>query len=107
MHPLYLQHDEHSRTVVGFQNEEKKTNLLIFDPAVRGETLKQCLEGGQGWQKHIKRQVSTFDVHRHLQVVYVSGVMSKQEREVSKMVVPKDPEESLMTTIKGLQEQQL
>ena len=105
VHPLYLQHDGHSRTAVGLQKEEHKTNLLMFDPQVQGSTLRQCLGGPTLWQKHIKRQVATFDVHRHLQVVYVSGVMSAQEREASKLLQPRSPEDSLIATVNGAEQQ--
>ncbi|KAJ2724754.1 hypothetical protein GGI07_001715 [Coemansia sp. Benny D115] len=33
-HPLYLQHQGHSRTVVGVELAESSTNLLVFDPDV-------------------------------------------------------------------------
>ena len=76
--------------------------MLLFDPQAKGTTLRHTLEQGNGWQKHLKRQLTTFDSHRHLQIVYVSGVMTREEREKSKTIMTKDPEESLMSTIRTL-----
>jgi len=63
--PLYLQHEGHSRTVVGVIREwingvEKPPVLLLFDPAVSGQAMKRALEAQRGWQRLVKREAGTF-----------------------------------------------
>jgi hypothetical protein len=101
-HPLYLQHDGHSRTIVGYQQESLKTNMLMFDPAASGSTLERTLSAQRGWQRLVKRQLSTFNQHSAFQVVYVSGVMSEREQEASKTLTPKKPEDLLLTEVELL-----
>ena len=42
--PLYFQHQGHSRTIVGLEDMNNKTSLLIFDPLSNGALLKKNME---------------------------------------------------------------
>jgi len=63
--PLYLQHEGHSRTVVGIERREfrggqaPEYSLLVFDPGVPPQKLRAALAAGQGWQKMVRRGVHT------------------------------------------------
>lgn len=63
--PLYLQHEGHSRTIVGVIREwhdhiEKDPVMLVFDPAIAGPTLVRAIETNHGWQRLVKREPQTF-----------------------------------------------
>ena len=42
--PLYFQHEGHSRTIVGLEDMNGKTSLIIFDPLSNGALLKRNME---------------------------------------------------------------
>lgn len=42
--PLYFQHEGHSRTIVGLEDMNSKTSLIIFDPLSNGALLKKNME---------------------------------------------------------------
>lgn len=107
--PLYLQHDGHSRTIVGYDvshpmqtnpSKVSKTNqvmrpisadplfnLYVFDPSSKGEVTKKKLLAGNGsWRQQLKRGLHTFK-KKEYQVVYVEeGIMSNKERNESKII---------------------
>ncbi|MBN3305743.1 ZUFSP hydrolase, partial [Amia calva] len=83
--PIYLQHQGHSRTIVGIE-EKKNRNLclLIFDPGCpphdMQKLLGQNLNGGS--LRHLRRFTSGLK-HKQYQVVAVEGVLSQEEKQVS------------------------
>lgn len=90
--PLYFQHDGHSRTIVGYEYNDKKTSILIFDPVSNGKTIKQkllnCVNGepNAGWQVMMKRGLHTM-VKKDYQLVYVDeGIMSPELQELYKII---------------------
>ena len=94
--PLYFQHDGHSRTIVGYEETQVKTNILIFDPCSNGKTMKQKLinytnnEPAAGWQVMMKRGLHTM-VNKEYQIVFIDarngdGIMSPQLRHQSKIL---------------------
>ena len=98
VHPIYLQHEGHSRTIVGLQKGPNKVNLLLFDPAIRGDWLKRNLTSGTNWQRWVKRQLSTFKQGAY-EIVYVSGVMGGEEKKRSKVLASKSKDDLLLTEI--------
>ena len=54
--PLYLQHEGHSRTIIGIEKmfraagEPPSVALLILDPSTRTGPLDRALRGRKGWQ---------------------------------------------------------
>ena len=63
--PLFLQHDGHSRTVVGVERRpapgggSEEVLLLILDPSSRPAELRAQLAAGTGWQRLVKRGLQT------------------------------------------------
>eukprot|EP00933_Yihiella_yeosuensis_P043212 TRINITY_DN37951_c0_g1_i1.p1 TRINITY_DN37951_c0_g1~~TRINITY_DN37951_c0_g1_i1.p1 ORF type:complete len:442 (+),score=87.14 TRINITY_DN37951_c0_g1_i1:39-1328(+) len=64
--PLYLQHDGHSRTIVGVQRRHEKNGqltdfLLVLDPGLgqKGfDDFSACARRGQGWERFVKRSLT-------------------------------------------------
>ena len=54
--PLYLQHEGHSRTIIGVEKQvpsgsgPPKTVFLILDPSTRTGPLDRALRERKGWQ---------------------------------------------------------
>ncbi|KAE8602615.1 hypothetical protein XENTR_v10014055 [Xenopus tropicalis] len=82
--PIYLQHQGHSRTIVGI--EERKNNtfcLLIFDPGCSSENmqklLKQNVDGAA--LKGLRKFVGSLK-HKQYQIVAVDGTLSPEGKAV-------------------------
>jgi len=64
--PLYLQHDGHSRTIVGVQRRHEPTGkftdfLLVLDPALGEEGFRDFVSHanqGFGWERIVKRSLA-------------------------------------------------
>merc|ERR1712194_697851 len=64
--PLYLQHDGHSRTVVGVQRRREKGGgvtdfLLVLDPGLGESGFEDFVAAsrrGRGWEKFVKRSLA-------------------------------------------------
>ncbi|KAJ3597452.1 hypothetical protein NHX12_000977 [Muraenolepis orangiensis] len=77
--PLYLQHQGHSRSIVGV--EERKDGglcLLVLDPACGLATARKLLSADV---RHLRRFPSNMK-HRQYQVVAVDQVLSPEEKQV-------------------------
>ncbi|XP_074224557.1 zinc finger-containing ubiquitin peptidase 1 isoform X1 [Camelus bactrianus] len=79
--PIYLQHQGHSRTVVGIEERKNRTLcLLIFDPGCPSQDmqklLKQDLEASS--LKQLRKFVGNLK-HKQYQIVAVEGVLSSEE----------------------------
>ncbi|XP_072974679.1 uncharacterized protein [Typha angustifolia] len=90
--PLYLQHDGHSRTIVGIQMQKGQPGsleryfLLVLDPAHRTTALERSLGDNKGWQKMIKRGVHTLKKPQY-QLCYVDpGIADAEEMEQLKTI---------------------
>eukprot|EP00045_Choanoeca_perplexa_P009887 m.98006 g.98006 ORF g.98006 m.98006 type:complete len:400 (-) comp15064_c0_seq1:61-1260(-) len=82
--PLLLQHQGHSRTVVGVQRGQHRgkpiTNLLILDPAHPTQALRNDLQReGNHWQRRVKRKLATLKKSQY-QILMVDGVYSDVEQ---------------------------
>ena len=83
--PLYLQHQGHSRTIVGVERTAAgETVLLVLDPATAARTVEQRLARGD---------THTFVVrasdlrHAQYQVLFVDGVYATAaETEAAKVI---------------------
>ncbi|XP_032263901.1 zinc finger-containing ubiquitin peptidase 1 isoform X3 [Phoca vitulina] len=83
--PIYLQHQGHSRTVVGIEERKNRTLcLLIFDPGCPSremqKLLKQDMEASN--LKQLRKFVGNLK-HKQYQIVAVEGVLSSEEKVVS------------------------
>ncbi|XP_004597647.2 zinc finger-containing ubiquitin peptidase 1 [Ochotona princeps] len=80
--PIYLQHQGHSRLVVGIEEKKNRTLcLLIFDPGCPSremqKLLKQDIEAGS--LKHLRKPVGSLK-HKQYQIVAVEGTLSPEEK---------------------------
>nr|XP_019596928.1 PREDICTED: zinc finger with UFM1-specific peptidase domain protein isoform X3 [Rhinolophus sinicus] len=80
--PIYLQHQGHSRTVVGIEERKNRTLcLLIFDPGCPSQEmqklLKQDMEASN--LKQLRKFVGNLK-HKQYQIVAVEGVLTSEEK---------------------------
>lgn len=80
--PIYLQHQGHSRTVVGIEERKNRTLcLLIFDPGCPSremqKLLKQDIEASSF--KQLRKCVGNLK-HKQYQIVAVEGTLSPEEK---------------------------
>jgi hypothetical protein len=87
--PVYLQHEGHSRTIVGYERSNEGLSLLVFDPMESGENLKRDLEaGGNRWKRRVKRGLHTFR-HSAYQALFIQpGIISKSDSDFTKVIRP-------------------
>ncbi|XP_004673852.1 PREDICTED: zinc finger with UFM1-specific peptidase domain protein [Condylura cristata] len=80
--PIYLQHQGHSRTVVGIEERKNRTLcLLIFDPGCPSREMEKLLK--QDIEASNIRQLRKFVgnlKHKQYQIVAVEGVLSAEEK---------------------------
>lgn len=84
--PVYLQHQGHSRTVVGIEERKNRTLcLLIFDPGCPSremqKLLKQDMEAGS--LRQLRKCVGNLK-HKQYQIVAVEGILFPEERAARK-----------------------
>ncbi|XP_045699670.1 zinc finger-containing ubiquitin peptidase 1 [Phyllostomus hastatus] len=80
--PIYLQHQGHSRTVIGIEERKNRTLcLLIFDPGCPSremqKLLKQDMEASS--LKQLRKFVGNLK-HKQYQIVAVEGVLTAEEK---------------------------
>ncbi|XP_004471281.1 zinc finger-containing ubiquitin peptidase 1 [Dasypus novemcinctus] len=80
--PIYLQHQGHSRTVVGIEERKNRTLcLLIFDPGCPSremqKLLKQDVEANS--LKQLRKFVGNLK-HKQYQILVIEGVLSPEEK---------------------------
>lgn len=78
VHPIYLQHEGHSRTIVGFE-EGKYQNLLIFDPSTRKATFDQNRQARFKILNVVRKNISIFDKKREYQLLIIRGAIKTDE----------------------------
>lgn len=86
--PLYLQHQGHSRTVVGVEVMPRSLNLLVLDPSHAPRQMNQLSDtnAGPNTMRIIRKGSGTMRA-RQYQLVSVTGVMqSEQEFQRSKVL---------------------
>jgi len=96
--PIYLQHQGHSRTIVGcerrLKGKEEETLLLIWDPQGKPEyAMREALGGNSGWQGLIKRKVANMKPDIQYQILWVDQcehvpviALSSEESESCKKI---------------------
>nr|XP_012315855.1 zinc finger with UFM1-specific peptidase domain protein isoform X2 [Aotus nancymaae]XP_012315856.1 zinc finger with UFM1-specific peptidase domain protein isoform X2 [Aotus nancymaae] len=80
--PIYLQHQGHSRTVIGIEEKKNRTLcLLIFDPGCPSremqKLLKQDIEASS--LKQLRKSMGNLK-HKQYQIVAVEGALSPEEK---------------------------
>ncbi|XP_055118223.2 zinc finger-containing ubiquitin peptidase 1 isoform X1 [Symphalangus syndactylus] len=80
--PIYLQHQGHSRTVIGIEEKKNRTLcLLIFDPGCPSremqKLLKQDIEASS--LKQLRKSMGNLK-HKQYQILAVEGALSPEEK---------------------------
>eukprot|EP00419_Tripos_fusus_P005961 CAMPEP_0172692354 /NCGR_PEP_ID=MMETSP1074-20121228/25196_1 /TAXON_ID=2916 /ORGANISM="Ceratium fusus, Strain PA161109" /LENGTH=423 /DNA_ID=CAMNT_0013512545 /DNA_START=13 /DNA_END=1284 /DNA_ORIENTATION=- len=94
--PLYLQHDGHSRTVVGVQRRSERCGsvtdfLLVLDPGLGQygfEDFSSCAERGSGWEKFVKRSLAPLrrKAEYELLVVEPDGIITEAQAAAARCI---------------------
>uniref|UniRef100_A0A4W2CCF4 Zinc finger-containing ubiquitin peptidase 1 n=1 Tax=Bos indicus x Bos taurus TaxID=30522 RepID=A0A4W2CCF4_BOBOX len=80
--PIYLQHQGHSRTVVGIEEKKNRTLcLLVFDPGCPSREMQKLLKHDMEVSslKQLRKFVGNLK-HKQYQIVAVEGVLSSEEK---------------------------
>ncbi|XP_055981130.1 zinc finger-containing ubiquitin peptidase 1 [Sorex fumeus] len=80
--PIYLQHQGHSRTVVGIEERKNRTLcLLIFDPGCPSREMQKLLKPDMEASsiKQLRKFVGNLK-HKQYQIVAVEGILSPEEK---------------------------
>uniref|UniRef100_A0A8C9T956 Zinc finger-containing ubiquitin peptidase 1 n=1 Tax=Scleropages formosus TaxID=113540 RepID=A0A8C9T956_SCLFO len=82
--PIYLQHQGHSRTIVGMEQKKNGTLcLLVFDPGCPLEDMRRLLTPGLGASSvRLFRKFPSQLKHKQYQVVSAEGVLSPEEKQL-------------------------
>ncbi|XP_012999041.1 zinc finger-containing ubiquitin peptidase 1 isoform X1 [Cavia porcellus] len=80
--PIYLQHQGHSRTIVGIEERKNRTLcLLIFDPGCPSREMQKLLK--QDFEASSLKQLRKFAgnlKHKQYQIVAIEGTLSPEEK---------------------------
>ncbi|XP_077157384.1 zinc finger-containing ubiquitin peptidase 1 isoform X2 [Paroedura picta] len=80
--PIYLQHQGHSRTILGIEERKNKSLcLLVFDPGCPPQETQKLLKGIDGYNLRLIRRFAGGLKHKQYQVVAIDGVLSEEEKE--------------------------
>ncbi|XP_041353941.1 zinc finger-containing ubiquitin peptidase 1-like isoform X2 [Gigantopelta aegis] len=85
--PLYLQHQGHSRTVIGVEEmKDKSLRLLLFDPSSSKRHMEQFYGKVTGYlMKSLRRTINGLRAKQY-QIVAVTGVLTDQQYEEYKVL---------------------
>ncbi|CAL1544796.1 unnamed protein product [Lymnaea stagnalis] len=85
--PLYLQHQGHSRTIVGVENDKGTVKLLLFDPGTPKDQIAAQMKGQMSWKdmRLFRRAQANFKA-RQYQIVTIVGTLTDQEYQESKIL---------------------
>uniref|UniRef100_A0A3B3R296 Zinc finger-containing ubiquitin peptidase 1 n=1 Tax=Paramormyrops kingsleyae TaxID=1676925 RepID=A0A3B3R296_9TELE len=89
--PLYLQHQGHSRSIVGIeQRRNGSLCLLLFDPGCPPEDMRRITCSNiPATSLRSLRKVPSLLAHKQYQIVAVEGVLSPEEKRVSTSLLVK------------------
>ncbi|CAF3397569.1 unnamed protein product [Rotaria socialis] len=86
IHPLYLQHEGHSRTIVGYEQfRDGNIRLLIFDPSTPKYKVEKFCKNPYSEAYIFRRNLHSFQKPVY-QILAVRGLIQSDEREASKRV---------------------
>ncbi len=80
VHPIYLQHNGHSRTIVGIEYGSKCQNLLLFDPSTRKSKCDEFKASNSRPMQIFRRSISGFNKNEAYQLAIIQGVISDDEQ---------------------------
>ncbi|KAI3426091.1 hypothetical protein D9Q98_008059 [Chlorella vulgaris] len=90
--PLYLQHEGHSRTIVGIERrlvgreQRAEFTLLILDPSTPGSKLAAALANRTGWQRLLKRGAHTLRNQQYQLLFVEPGIAAGAQLDALKML---------------------
>lgn len=84
VHPIYLQHDGHSRTIVGFE-AGKVDSLLLFDPGTRQNQIDAFKSNTFKGMTVFRRGLNAFKKPQY-QLLIIRGVLGDNEYEQAKFL---------------------
>ncbi|KAL7646687.1 UNVERIFIED_CONTAM: hypothetical protein RMT77_001940 [Armadillidium vulgare] len=96
--PIYLQHQGHSRTIIGVEqlNGESGVRLLVFDPSHSPTQMSQLshTQTAVGGMRLLRKNLNSMKA-RQYQMVVVTGIIEteqeyKKSKELHSIKVPKD-----------------
>ncbi|XP_078697915.1 zinc finger-containing ubiquitin peptidase 1-like [Branchiostoma floridae x Branchiostoma belcheri] len=87
-HPLYLQHQGHSRTIIGYEEHaDGSGRLLIFDPGHNPKQIEPLAHGKiTGTQLRVLRRTVSGLKHNQYQIVAIRGILSNREVQGAKVI---------------------
>ncbi|CAF1112538.1 unnamed protein product [Rotaria sordida] len=86
IHPLYLQHEGHSRTIVGYEQfRDGNIRLLIFDPSTSKCNIEKFCKNPSREAYIFRRNLHSFQKPVY-QILVVRGLLTPDEREAAKKV---------------------
>ncbi|XP_065590634.1 zinc finger-containing ubiquitin peptidase 1 isoform X4 [Cyrtonyx montezumae] len=83
--PIYLQHQGHSRTIVGIEEKKNKTLcLLLLDPGCSSQEMQKLLKlSSDGTSLRLLRKFMGNLKDKQYQIVAVDGILTLEEKTVS------------------------
>ena len=88
IHPIYLQHDGHSRLIVGIEIGQHD-NLLLFDPGTRKFQVEQFKKNKSKFMNIFRRGINAFK-KKEYQLLLIKGLIkSNDDYEKDKVLTSK------------------
>ncbi|KAH3738294.1 zinc finger-containing ubiquitin peptidase 1-like [Dreissena polymorpha] len=85
--PLYLQHQGHSRTIIGIEElKDKHLRLLLFDPSVRKKQMTVFHSIVNANIMKTLRKPLEYMKSKQYQIVAVTGILSEQDYQEAKIL---------------------
>ncbi|XP_074846796.1 zinc finger-containing ubiquitin peptidase 1 isoform X2 [Carettochelys insculpta] len=79
--PIYMQHQGHSRTIVGIEERKNRTLcLLVFDPGCPSQEMQKLLKQSSDTSLKLFRKFVSSLKDKQYQIVAVEGVLSSEEK---------------------------
>ena len=90
IHPIYLQHDGHSRLIVGIELGQHE-NLLLFDPGTRKYQIEQFRKNKSKFIYLFRRGPASFNKKKEYQLLLMTKhvIKSNEEYESAKLLTSK------------------
>ncbi|CAF0758124.1 unnamed protein product [Brachionus calyciflorus] len=87
VYPIYVQHDGHSRTIVGIENGKNK-NFILFDPGSNKKEIEEHVKyNPTRLLTLLRRSLTTFNRNREYQLLIVRGKFdTNEEYEAAKIL---------------------
>lgn len=85
--PLYLQHEGHSRTVIGIEEHGQEIFLILLDPSHDSQQLHSVLMDTRNSVKLLLKSIQQFKQDEY-EIVFIEGLLNEQEKKDMKVISP-------------------